>query len=41
MAHPIQDFTLKSVGLRDTAPTMLEPHAVPSGGNLNLSHRLL
>jgi hypothetical protein len=33
MAAPIVNFTLKGVGLRDTAPTMLEPHGVPSGGD--------
>jgi hypothetical protein len=30
---PLRGFTLKGVGLRDTSPTMLEPHAVPSGGD--------
>jgi hypothetical protein len=33
MAAPIVNFTLRGVGLRDTAPTMLEPHGVPSGGD--------
>ena len=33
MAQPIRDFSLTSIGLRDTAPTMLEPHGVPSGGD--------
>jgi hypothetical protein len=31
--EPLTGFLLKSVGLRDTAPTMLEPHAVPSGAS--------
>lgn len=30
---PLRGFTLRGVGLRDTSPTMLEPHAVPSGGD--------
>ena len=33
MAEPIKNFKLLGIGLRDTAPTMLEPHAVPSGGD--------
>ena len=32
-SSPLQDFKLQGIGLRDTAPTMLEPHGVPSGGD--------
>jgi len=31
--HPIVNLTLRGIGFRDTSPTMLEPHGVPSGGD--------
>ena len=45
MATPIKNFKLLGIGLRDTAPTMLEPHAVPSGGDVSaqitIAHRFV
>merc|ERR1719266_521512 len=31
--NPIKGLTIRGIGFRDTAPTMLEPHGVPSGGD--------
>jgi hypothetical protein len=33
MGAPVANLTLSGLGFRDTAPTMLEPHGVPSGGD--------
>jgi hypothetical protein len=33
MEAPNVDLTLSGIGFRDTAPTFLEPHGVPSGGD--------
>jgi len=33
---PLRDFTLSNVGFKDTAPTFMEPHAIPSGGDWSL-----
>ena len=32
-AEPIKNLTLRNLGFRDTAPTYMEPHGVPSGGD--------
>ena len=32
-AAPIKNLTLRGLGFRDSAPTYMEPHAVPSGGD--------
>ena len=32
-ANPVVNLTLRGLGLRDTAWTMLQPHGVPSGGD--------
>jgi len=36
MRHPIKNLTIRGLGFRDTAPTMMEPHGVPSGGDWSL-----
>ena len=33
MAKPAKDITIRGLGFRDTAPTYMEPHGVPSGGD--------
>ena len=33
---PVKDITITGLGFRDTRQTMLEPHAVPSGGDWSL-----
>eukprot|EP00755_Sulcionema_specki_P009472 Sspe_Gene.43788::Locus_21396_Transcript_1_1_Confidence_1.000_Length_2624::g.43788::m.43788 len=33
---PAKAVTVKGLGFRDTAPTMMEPHGVPSGGDWSL-----
>eukprot|EP00054_Salpingoeca_dolichothecata_P007214 m.41893 g.41893 ORF g.41893 m.41893 type:complete len:814 (+) comp16925_c0_seq2:2-2443(+) len=33
MTNPVKDLTIKGVGFRDSAWTMLQPHGVPSGGD--------
>ena len=38
-ASPIKDLTLRGLGFRDTAPTYMEPHGVPSGGDWGLERR--
>jgi hypothetical protein len=35
--QPLKGLTIKGIGFRDTAPTYLEPHAVPSGGTCESS----
>ena len=35
-AEPIKGLTLRGVGFRDSAPTYMEPHGVPSGGDWGL-----
>ena len=35
-AEPIKNLTLRGLGFRDTAPTYMEPHGVPSGGDWGL-----
>ena len=32
-SHPVRSLQLVGLGFRDTAPTYLEPHGVPSGGD--------
>ena len=36
---PVVDVTISNVGFRDGAPTYMEPHAVPSGGDWALERR--
>jgi len=31
--NPIEQLSIRGLGFRDTAPTMMEPHGVPSGGD--------
>ena len=38
-ASPIKNLTLRGLGFRDTAPTYMEPHGVPSGGDWGLERR--
>ena len=32
-ANPLKGLTLQGIGFRDAAPTFLEPHGIPSGGD--------
>ncbi len=36
---PVKNVTLSGLGFRDAAPTYMEPHAVPSGGDWALERR--
>lgn len=38
-ARPVHDLMFSGIGFRDAAPTYLEPHAVPSGGDWALERR--
>ncbi len=38
-AAPLKGFTLSNLGFKDTAPTFMEPHAVPSGGDWALERQ--
>ena len=33
MDRPLTNITLRGIGFRDAAWTMLEPHGIPSGGD--------
>ena len=38
-ANPVKNLSFKNIGFRDTTPTYMEPHGVPSGGDWALERR--
>lgn len=34
--QPVKNITIRGLGFRDGAPTVLEPHGIPSGGDWSL-----
>jgi hypothetical protein len=34
--HAVSNITIRGIGFRDSAPSFLEPHGIPSGGDWSL-----